>query len=100
MQPGGAEKHEDRECTIDGMRDTEPFWRLNHLTDQQLLAGLQGVLRAKRRALAELVAHLSEVEERRLHLRAAHSSLFSYCVKRLGMTEDEACRRIEVARLA
>ena len=26
--------------------------------------------------------------------------MFSYCVQRLGMSEDEACRRIELARLA
>jgi 5-methylcytosine-specific restriction endonuclease McrA len=76
------------------------FWELAHLSDQQLLASLQGSLRTKRRALAEVVAHLAEVEERRLHLEAACGSLFSYCVQRLGMSEDEACRRIELARLA
>lgn len=76
-----------------------PFWRLDHLSDQQLLERLQSVLHTKRRALAELIAHLAEVEERRLHLQAAYGSLFSYCVQRLGMSEDEACRRIELARL-
>lgn len=55
---------------------------------------------SSRRATAELVAHLGEVEERRLHLEAACSSMFDYCVRRLGLSEDEACRRIEVARLA
>jgi hypothetical protein len=76
------------------------FWHLEQLSDQQLLERLQGVLQMKRRALAELIAQLGEVEERRLHLQAACSSLFAYCVQRLGMSEDEACRRIEVARLA
>jgi hypothetical protein len=33
-------------------------------------------------------------------LRAAFPSLFSYCVTRLGFSEDVACRRIDVARLA
>jgi hypothetical protein len=55
-----------------------------------------GVIRCGRRALADLLAHLGEVEERRLHLRAAFPSLFSYCVTRLGFSEDEACRRIDV----
>jgi len=50
--------------------------------------------------VAEVVAHLCEVEERRLHLLGGYASLFSYCVSRLGMSEDEAYRRIEVARLA
>jgi len=82
------------------MADREHFWRLEHLSDRQLLERLQGVLRTQRCALAELIAHLGEVEERRLHLVAAHGSMFSYCVQHLGMSEDEACRRIELARLA
>src|SRR5262245_9481959 len=75
-------------------------WDLGGLSDQELLHGLGAVIGHGRRALAELLAHLAEVEERRLHLRAAYPSLFSYCVSRLGFSEDEACRRIDVARLA
>jgi hypothetical protein len=82
------------------MPDREHFWSLEHLSDRQLLERLQGVLRTQRCTLAELIAHLGEVEERRLHLAAAYGSLFSYCVRQLGMSEDEACRRIELARLA
>jgi hypothetical protein len=82
------------------MPHMESFWKLAHLSDAQLLQSLGGVLRSHRRGLAELVAHLGEVEDRRLHLEAAHGSMFSYCVARLGMSEDEACRRIELARLA
>ena len=67
------------------------FWQLEQLSDQQLLERLQCVLQIKRRTLAELIAQLGEVEERRLHLQAACSSLFSYCVQRLGMSEDTAC---------
>jgi hypothetical protein len=76
------------------------FWKLAHLSDEQLIDGLAVMLSACRRSIARLVAHLAEVEERRLHLRVACSSMFSYCTARLGMSEDEACRRIEAARLA
>jgi hypothetical protein len=82
------------------MAHRDSFWMLEHLSDAQLLESLGGVLRSQRRALAELVAHLGEVEDRRLHLEAACGSMFTYCVARLGMSEDEACRRIELARLA
>jgi len=78
---------------------SDAFWLLDHLSNQQLLDSLGQVLRRQRRSLAELVAHLAEVEERRLHLEAAHCSLFDYCVRQLHMSEDEACRRIELARL-
>src|SRR5262245_39806484 len=82
------------------MAGSEAFWKLDRLSNQRLLEGLARTLRGQRHTLAELVAHLGEVEERRLHLEAACGSLFAYCVQRLGMSEDEACRRIELARLA
>src|SRR5690349_20585148 len=82
------------------MTRLEGCWDLGGLSDQEVLHALDGAIHCGRRALAELLVHLAEVEERRLHLRAACPSLFSYCVTRLGFSEDEACRRIEVARLA
>ena|SRR5271165_3614804 len=43
--------------------------------------------------LTDLLAHLVEEEERRLHLEAACPSMLQFCVLRLGMSEDEACRQ-------
>jgi hypothetical protein len=82
------------------MGHRDGFWKLEHLSDAQLLQSLATVVHTQRRTLAQLVAHLGEVEDRRLHLEAAYNSMFAYCVGRLGMSEDEACRRIELARLA
>ena len=70
------------------------------LSNEALVTSLNGLLSSGRRLIALTVAHLGEVEERRLHLLAGHSSMFAYCTDRLGMSEDEAYRRIEVARLA
>ncbi len=82
------------------MTNFPPFWRLEHLTDAELCDRMQRALRGTRALTAELVAHLGEVEDRRLHLHAACRSMFEYCVTWLGLTEDEACRRIDAARLA
>lgn len=82
------------------MTDSPVFWRLDALSNEQVLGGLARTLGSHRRLTAALVAHLGEVEERRPHLDAACGSMFSYCVSRLGLSEDEACRRIDVARLA
>src|SRR5262245_32667250 len=82
------------------MKRDIPFWKLDCLSDAQLLSGLDALVRTHRNVTAEIVAHLGEVEERRLHLKAATPSLFAYCTERLGLSEDEACRRIDVARLA
>src|SRR3974390_1077157 len=74
--------------------------KLDHLSDAQLLESLKTVCAQDRGVLARLLAHLVEVEERRLHLEAACPSMLQFCVRRLGMSEDEACRRIRAARLA
>ncbi len=74
--------------------------KLADLSDAQLLESLKSLCGQGRAVLARLLAHLVEVEERRLHLEAACPSMFQFCVRRLGMSEDEACRRIHIARLA
>jgi hypothetical protein len=76
------------------------FWQLGGRSDAEVVGRLEGLVGSTRQLTAELVAHLGEVEERRLHLSAAFGSMFQYCTTRLGLSEDEACRRIEVARLA
>jgi hypothetical protein len=51
---------------------------------------IPNLLTAERAGLAQLLRYLSEVEERRLHLLAACSSMFEFCAKRPGMSEGEA----------
>jgi hypothetical protein len=55
---------------------------------------------SERRTLAALLAHLVEVEDRRLHLAIGCSSLFEYCRRQLALSEGEAFRRMTAARLA
>jgi hypothetical protein len=73
---------------------------LTDLSDAQLLDGLKTLCGQGRVVLARLLAHLIEVEQRCLHLEAACPSMYQFCVRTLGMSEDEACRRIHIARLA
>ena len=56
--------------------------------------------RHSRRVEADLVAHIGEVDERRLYAREASPSMFAYCTERLHLSEAEAYRRITVARAA
>lgn len=72
---------------------------LTHLSTKALLDGLAGLLGSERQTLARLIAHLVEVEDRRLHLELACSSLFDFCTRKLGLSEGEAYRRINAARL-
>jgi hypothetical protein len=70
------------------------------VSDEKLLRGLKGLVASGAQVDASVVAHLAEVEERRLHLEAATSSLFDYCLRCLGFSEGEAFLRITAARLA
>jgi hypothetical protein len=54
----------------------------------------------ERHAMADVIEHLVEVERRRLYLAHAASSLYRYCIDRLGYAQDAALKRHRVARLA
>ncbi len=71
-----------------------------HLTDPQLIDALKRCVRDERGATAVLIAHLAEMDARRLHFGFGFSSLFEYCCDELGLSEDATCNRIEVARAA
>ena len=73
--------------------------KLEHLSDAEVLAGVQALLGSERSYSARMVAHLAEIESRRLHLKAAYPSLFAYCVNALKLSEGEAFRRITATRL-
>ncbi len=69
------------------------------LSDRELLARLPEVRGIERRAIAEVIAHLAEVERRRLYLAEACASMYTFCIERLGYSENEAHTRLQVARL-
>lgn len=71
----------------------------SHLGDEQLLTRLPAARTGERQATATMIACLAEVDRRRLYLAQACSSLQAFCVQRLGYSENEAQKRIQVARL-
>ena len=73
--------------------------KMSELSDDALMASLRDICTGARQLDVRFIAHLIEVEDRRLHLTAACSSLFDFCVRRLQMSEGAAFRRINAARL-
>jgi hypothetical protein len=73
---------------------------LKGLSSDQLLARLLDLVHRGRKLEADLVAHLAEVDERRLYLREGCSSMFAYCVGVLRFAEAIAYKRIAAARAA
>jgi hypothetical protein len=68
------------------------------LSDDALLARLKVLAIRERDATVELVAHLSELDGRRTHLREGPGgSLYTYCRDVLGYSEDAAWNRAATA---
>jgi hypothetical protein len=68
------------------------------IPDDELLRRLVDLLRHSRHAEADLVAHVGEVDARRLYAREASPSMFAYCTQRLHLSDAEAYLRIAAAR--
>lgn len=75
-------------------------YSLTHVPDPVLLRDLRSLLARERATTAELLAHLAEVDDRRLYAAAGHPSMFAWCVEELHLSEDSACKRIRAARAA
>jgi hypothetical protein len=70
------------------------------LTDDQLLAEARRLAADERRATADVVRVLMELDGRQLYLGEGCASLFTYCTRVLRLAEGAAYNRIEVARAA
>jgi hypothetical protein len=84
----------EREISTHGGRLTAAA----RLSDQELLGRVARLAGDEREATVELVAHLAELDARRLYLGEGFGSLFTYCTGALRLAEHAAYNRIEAAR--
>src|SRR5438552_6549959 len=73
---------------------------LTHLRNGVLLRDLVTLVAKDRATTALLLAHVAEVDFRKLYLRRACSSMHVYCMRELHLSEHEAYLRIHAARAA
>jgi hypothetical protein len=76
----------------------KPTHSFASISDDELLRRLSDLLGRFRRNEADLVAHIGEVDRRRLFAREAAPSMFAYCVEVLHLSEAESYLRIAAAR--
>jgi len=76
------------------------WYCLSHLSDETLLGRLAQLVIKDRHITAALLAHLAEVDARKLYLPAGYPSMHAYCVGELRLSEDAANKRIRLARKA
>src|SRR4249920_336543 len=75
-------------------------YSLTHLADHVLLRDLSLLVTQDRQTTAAMLAHLAEVDARRLYAPAGYPSMYTYCVGKLRLSEDAAYKRIQAARSA
>ena len=75
-------------------------YSLTHLSDAALLRDLAALIAHDRVTTAAVLAHIAEVDARRLYAPAGYPSMHAYCVGELRLSEDAASKRIQAARTA
>ncbi len=75
------------------------MYKLGDLTNDELLARMSTHVGKGHIWQARLLEYLGEVDARRLDREYAYSSMWDFCIRRFGMSEGEAHRRIAVARV-
>jgi hypothetical protein len=75
-------------------------YSLTHLADSTLLSNLAVLVAKDRLNTAALLAHLAEVEARKLYAAAGYPTMHAYCVDKWGLSEGGAYRRTQAASAA
>jgi hypothetical protein len=88
-------------------RNAPPFrgsavrnYNLIALDDTALLRRLSSLVARDRVNTATLLAHIAEVDARRLYLPLGYASMHAYCTEALHLSDDAAYKRIQAARAA
>ena len=68
-------------CYTEAMRDR---YRLGGVGDNELVVALSVLVQRENDLMSDLLAHLAELDERRLYLDLGYTSLFAYCTEALG----------------
>ena len=75
-------------------------YMLANLSDAVLLRDLAALVAQDRVTTAFLLAHIAEVDARRLYVPTGYASMHAYCVEEMRLSEDAAYKRIQAARVA
>lgn len=75
------------------------FETLEGLTTQALAHSAEKLVRAEKRNVALLIAHIAEMSRRKAELACGYKNLFTYCVEKLHLSEGSVAMRIQVANV-
>lgn len=78
----------------------ENIKEISKLKDKELLEKFEFFSKQEKEMTAQVVAHLAEIDKRKLYLDEGYSSLFTYVTQKYRYSESAAYRRIQAARLS
>ncbi len=76
------------------------FGTLEGLSTEELDRSAEKLVRAEKRNVALVIAHIAEMSRRKGHLERGYKNLFDYCTRRLHLSEGSVALRIQVANVA
>ena len=76
------------------------FERLERLSTEELDHSVKKLVRAEKRNVALVIAHIAEMSRRKGHLERGYKNLFGYCTRRLHLSEGSVALRIQVANVS
>ena len=71
--------------------------RLKQQTTEELIRGLDKLLSLEKALHVKVIAHLSEISQRKAHLDMGYKSLFSYCEEKLKLEPGVIWQRLQIA---
>lgn len=72
---------------------------ISKLNDEQLLNGLEQLVKSERKIMHLILAYVHEIEIRKLHLAKGYDSIYKFLTGHHGYSEDAAYARMQAARL-
>ena len=76
------------------------FKTLEDLTTDALDRSAEETVRAEKRNVALVIAHIAEISRRKAELECGYKNIFDYCTRRLQLSEGSVARRLQVANVS
>jgi 5-methylcytosine-specific restriction endonuclease McrA len=73
--------------------------KLKALSNDELISNTSKLITLQNQCLAKQIVLIMEIDHRRLHWQAGYSNLALFLVAKFGLSEDQAYKRIRVARV-
>jgi hypothetical protein len=76
------------------------FRTLEDLSTEALDRSAEATVRAEKRNVALVIAHIAEISRRKAELECGYKNIFDFCTRRLKLSEGSVARRLQVANVS